>query len=129
LELCRRTEAYTTGKEALKVLLVLNNSLPFVASLAVGLAVFAEEAALRMDIVESFSAIIFLSNMWGRMRVQTFSLSVLEVQGSIHNEKTQFNAIILCTEGQVKQNAPQQTKKQFTTHKGTQQRLYGCTKR
>jgi hypothetical protein len=63
LELCRRTEANTSGKETLKVLPVLNGSLPFVVSLAVGLAVVIQEAALRMDVVKSFPATIFLSNM------------------------------------------------------------------
>jgi hypothetical protein len=33
---------------------------------------------------------------------------------------TQFNAVILYTEGQVNQSMPQQTKKQFTAHKATQ---------
>jgi hypothetical protein len=63
LELCRRTEADTSGKETLEVLPVLNSSLPFVVSLAVGLAVVTQEAALRMHVVESFPATIFLSNM------------------------------------------------------------------
>jgi hypothetical protein len=120
LELCRRTEADTSGKETLKVLPVLNGSLPFVVSLAVGLAVVIQEAALRMDVVKSFPATIFLSICRSQMLVRTSSLCVLEIQGSMHNETTQFNAIVLCTEGQVKQSMPQQTKKQFTVYKGTQ---------